>query len=386
MSTAAIFGGSFDPFTMAHRNIVEQVFRNHLADEVFVIPTIVNYHRTDKNLGLNTDDKVKVIQSLLDGVYMSDRVYIDVSELELLRCLPGNRDAFQKRRRFIDTLVEFRYKHPSYKLKFIIGTDEYKNFKNWTMWDSILQMADPIVVNGRNGEEVITDFNCDVINIDKKYANVSASAVREALKGGLSIDSYIADAMSHRTLCTTPIFRVRQVKVDGAGFDPVQVVSNDWVSIIAQTEENFVVVKQVRYGLGRPFMEFPCGIIEDGERPEVAACRELEEETGIRLTNAPNDLVYLGKVPTNPAFMTNYMHYFYVDLGTAKFDRVGQHLDDHERIVVSENDINDTFQRAYNVEHIEGEQTPALMCTALFLYENYRKHPSHYLKKVSELQ
>ena len=235
MSTAAIFSGSFDPFTMAHRNIVEQVLRNHLADEVFIIPTIVNYHREGKTPALKIEDRIPVIKRMIEGINDRGRIYFDDWEINLLQQVTNNKDAFQKRRRFIDTLVEFKLRHPSYrdtKIKFIIGTDEYRNFKNWTMWDSILQMADPIIVNGRDGEEVITDFNCDVINIDKEYANVSASAVREALKDGLSIDSYIADAMSHRTLVTTPIFRVRTTKVDGLGFDPVLLVYNDWVSII----------------------------------------------------------------------------------------------------------------------------------------------------------
>jgi 8-oxo-dGTP pyrophosphatase MutT (NUDIX family) len=174
------------------------------------------------------------------------------------------------------------------------------------------------------------------------------------------------------------------VKVPSAGFDPVQVVSNDWVSILAKRGENFVVVKQVRYGLGRPFMEFPCGIVENGETPEDAARRELEEETGIRLINAHNDFVYLGKIPTNPAFMTNYMHYFFVDLNNAKFERVNQLLDEHEKIIVSEYNIADLYPLAFNTDHEPGEEMPALMCTALFLYANYNLYPSQYKKGIND--
>ena len=387
MGATAIFGGSFDPFTMAHRNIVEQVLHNHLADTVFIIPTVVNYHREGKKAFLNGADKISIIKCLLEDIEYGDRVFVDPYELDLLDNIPGNKDAFQKRRRFIDTLVEFKMRHPRYsgqKIKFIIGTDEYKAFKNWTMWDTILEMADPIVVNGRDGDEVVTDFNCDCIYIDKQYANVSASAIRKAFAEGLSVQSYVKGVLGYKTLATTPIFRVRTKKVDGLGFDPVQIVSNDWVSIIVKKGENFLVVKQVRYGLGRPFMEFPCGIIENGEQPEVAACRELEEETGIRLTDSPNDMIYLGKVPTNPAFMTNYKHYFYVDLCSSKFEAVGQHLDPNEKIIVGENEINDTFCRAFNTDHNPAEETPALMCTALFLYDHYRKYP-HFYKKGVEL-
>ena len=386
METVAIFGGAFDPFTMAHRNIVEQVLRGHLADEVFIIPTIVNYHREGKETFLNGEDKISIIKGLLEDIEYRNRVFVDPYELDLLNNVSGNKDAFQKRRRFIDTLVEFKTRHPQYrdqKIKFIIGTDEYKAFKNWTMWDTILEMADPIVVNGRDGDEVVTEFNCDCIHIDKQYANVSASAIRKAFAEGLSTQSYVKDVLGYRTLVTTPIFRVRSKKVNGLGFNPVQIVSNDWVSILAkQGKGNFVVVKQVRYGLGRPFMEFPCGIVENGEKPEDAARRELEEETGIRLTNAYNDFVYLGKIPTNPAFMTNYMHYFFVDLNDAKFERVNQRLDEHEKIIVGEYNIADLYPLAFNTDHEPGEEMPALMCTALFLYANYNLYPSQYKKGV----
>ena len=396
MKTVAIFSGTFDPFTMAHRNIVEQVLKSYLADDVYIVPTIVNYHREGKESFLKDVDKLNIIKCLVEDIDNSkEHVFIDSYELGLLRQIPGNVDAFQKRRRFIDTLVEFKQRHFGFydeiKLKFIIGTDEYKAFKNWTMWDTILQIADPIVVNGRDGDEVVTEFNCDVINIDPKYANVSASAVRKALAEGLSIQSYIKDALGYRTLVTTPIFRVRQAKVDGAGFDPIQVVSNDWVSILAKHEppdqpSQFKVVKQVRYGLERPFMEFPCGIIENGEKPEDAAVRELEEETGIRLTTASKDLVFLGKVPTNPAFMTNYMYYYYVNLDSSNWTTVGQHLDEHEKIVVGDNDIDDLFYRALNTNHDPSLETPALMCTALFLYDHYKKYPSFYKQGVPNEQ
>ena len=133
METVAIFGGSFDPFTMAHRNIVEQVLRNHLADMVFIIPTVVNYHREGKEAFLNVVDKISIIKCLLEDIEYKGSVFVDPYELDLLNNVPGNKDAFQKRRRFIDTLVEFKMRYPHYrdqKIKFIIGTDEFQELDN----------------------------------------------------------------------------------------------------------------------------------------------------------------------------------------------------------------------------------------------------------------
>lgn len=55
----------------------------------------------------------------------------------------------------------------------------------------------------------------------------------------------------------------------------------DWVNVIAITEDGkFVMELQYRYGIDRTCYEIPAGVMEEGETPEQAARRELEEETG----------------------------------------------------------------------------------------------------------
>ncbi|KAH0515628.1 ADP-sugar pyrophosphatase [Microtus ochrogaster] len=46
--------------------------------------------------------------------------------------------------------------------------------------------------------------------------------------------------------------------------------------------ECIVLVKQFRPPMGGYCLEFPAGFIDDGESPEAAALRELEEETGYK--------------------------------------------------------------------------------------------------------
>lgn len=183
-------------------------------------------------------------------------------------------------------------------------------------------------------------------------------------------------------LADTPIFQVVRKHLKDSDFKPIQIRVVDWVTILAKKADEFVVVKQVRYGFERPFMEFPCGMVEPGEFYANAAKRELFEETGIVLTDAGNDMVKLGKIPVNPAFMTNHMHYFFVDLDTAHWYQSKPQPDKHEKIIVGSNDIEDLFYRAFNTEQDPSLETPSLMCTGLFLYDHYRKYPSRYKKGV----
>jgi len=54
-----------------------------------------------------------------------------------------------------------------------------------------------------------------------------------------------------------------------------------WVNVLAITEENnAVLIRQYRHGLGRVSYELPAGVHEEGESFLDAAQRELLEETG----------------------------------------------------------------------------------------------------------
>ena len=395
MKTIAIFGCTADPFTIAHRAIVEEIINKKIADEVLIVPTIVDYHREGKDKWLTYDERLETIKALMQHTTIRKEQWkLDDSEYALLRNYDA--EAFRvlaNRRRFIDTLLRVCSETgcrlgndfiPD-KIKVVIGSDEYKIFDTWCCHEDILKLASLVIVN-RGDLTGAVPSSADVIEIPPQFRDISATEMREKYKGKTWSD-YVLDYIPHDIpVANTPIFDVVRVRLPNTDFQPVQIQSKDWVTILAHERTHFIVVKQVRYGLMRPFMEFPCGIVEAGESPAAAAARELSEETGIELINWGEDLVYLGKIPTNPAFMTNYMHYFYVNLEIAKFIKRSPHLDEHEKLIVSNHDIDDLFYRAYNTEHEPGRQTPALMCTALFLYNHYRKHPSHYFKKGADLE
>ena len=58
----------------------------------------------------------------------------------------------------------------------------------------------------------------------------------------------------------------------------------DWVMILARTKNcKWVMTKQYRHGTQAIELEFPAGMIDQGETPEEAAIRELQEECGYTL-------------------------------------------------------------------------------------------------------
>ncbi len=101
-----------------------------------------------------------------------------------------------------------------------------------------------------------------------------------------------------------------------------------WVNVIAITEEGrFVMVRQYRHGLGRMSTELCAGVVEDGEEPEAAGRRELEEETGYTGGRWSLQCVISGNPST-----TNNLTYCYLAEGVRQTTE--QHLDPTESITV----------------------------------------------------
>lgn len=93
---------------------------------------------------------------------------------------------------------------------------------------------------------------------------------------------------------------------DGTEGDYIIMNAPDWVIVIAELNDNFLMVKQWRHGEAGLSIEFPGGVIDKGENPEQAARRELEEETGYKA----GKITKLGSVNPNPALFSNHVHFY----------------------------------------------------------------------------
>lgn len=81
----------------------------------------------------------------------------------------------------------------------------------------------------------------------------------------------------------------------------------NWVNIIPITPHGEVIfVRQYRHGVDEVTLEIPGGAVDPGEEFPTAAKRELVEETGY----IASEMISLGKIHPNPAFMSNECEIF----------------------------------------------------------------------------
>lgn len=101
----------------------------------------------------------------------------------------------------------------------------------------------------------------------------------------------------------------RCVTPGGKEISPYYVLAySDWAHIVALTpDDEIVLIRQYRHGAGEFLYELPSGAVDASDAdPEVAARRELEEETGYVATR----WLKAGALSPNPATHTNKAHIF----------------------------------------------------------------------------
>lgn len=115
---------------------------------------------------------------------------------------------------------------------------------------------------------------------------------------------------------------------NGKLLDATVMEYRSWANVVALTKDRKVVtVRQYRHGAKMDFLEFPGGIVEDGEDPFLGIQRELLEETGYQASR----VVEVGTLYPNPALQTNRIFcYLAFDAELVAM----QHLDDGEDIEV----------------------------------------------------
>ena len=127
-----IFGGSFDPPTIAHRVQPSRVAEMIDADRVIYVPAAISPHKLDVP-PLDPAHRLAMLELAIDGL-----CDVEISTIELDRKGPSY---------MIDTLRSFRGRMDDDRpLRLLIGDDQAMAFHRWKDWREIIELAEPIIM------------------------------------------------------------------------------------------------------------------------------------------------------------------------------------------------------------------------------------------------
>lgn len=182
----AVFGGSFNPPTVAHISLAKQVLEKmNEIEKVIFVPVSTKYNKK----GLASDeDRFNMLKSICDG-----KENLEVSSLEI----ESKRQLYT-----IETLKILKEQYLEADIYFIIGTDNLKELETWHTPDELLNSFKAIVL--ARGEDNIEDIIenskflkkhkssiIKIVGIEK--INISSSLVREKLKLGKPIQNLVPE-------------------------------------------------------------------------------------------------------------------------------------------------------------------------------------------------
>lgn len=176
----AVYGGSFNPITVAHMSIINKLISLDYIDKVIILPVGNNY---DKAGLVPFSYRKEMIELVIDN----DKVVVDNLESN-------------KQLKTYESLSILSEKYKTNDIAFVMGYDNLLDFKNWSNYESILKDFNLIVFNRDNSD--INEFLKND-HIFKSYVHkifiedvsikqgISSTAVRNLIKTGHVYNNYL---------------------------------------------------------------------------------------------------------------------------------------------------------------------------------------------------
>lgn len=153
------------------------------------------------------------------------------------------------------------------------------------------------------------------------------------------LPSPAADPLHERTLAARTVFQGRVLRLevldillpDGRRSTREIVRHGDAVAVLARLADGrFLFVRQYRKAIERAFLEVVAGALDPGEPPDVAAHRELREETGYRARR----MLPLGATVACPGYSDERLHLFHAELESRPGDTAQDHDENIETVAL----------------------------------------------------
>lgn len=166
-----LFGGTFDPPHLGHLIVAAEVHTRLRLDRLVFVPAADPPHKQGR---VRTPAALRL--AMVRAAVAGDERF-EVDDLELRRGGPSYT---------VDTLREYRHRHPEAELYFLVGADQLREFRSWRAPDEVARLA-RLAVFERAGEPAAAENGYPVLPVPVLRIDISATEVRRRVAAGESV-------------------------------------------------------------------------------------------------------------------------------------------------------------------------------------------------------
>lgn len=176
-----LYFGSFNPIHNGHISIATQMLQKVGFEEIWFIVSPLNPLKTGDELASNVD-RLRMVELAI----AEQNLPFKASDVEFNLPTPSYT---------IDTLLELKYKYPTFRFGIIMGSDNVASIERWKSYREIL-LHYPVFFFPRLGDD--SDLLAEkygVTQIQADYLDISSTQIRMLVGKGMPIDGLVSDGV-----------------------------------------------------------------------------------------------------------------------------------------------------------------------------------------------
>ena len=180
----AVFGGTFDPPTLAHEAIIGACLKEEGIDEVWVMPS---GQRLDKPHMLDNQNRLEMLE-VMKAVTFRGLGKLVISDFEMYLPQPSHT---------YSTVQALRQTYPGHRFHFVFGADSYATMGSWQHGQELLDNLSILVVPRSGTDMPLIRPNVGRLTVPGVVAlAMSSTKVRDAYFRGESVDEFVSPAVA----------------------------------------------------------------------------------------------------------------------------------------------------------------------------------------------